>query len=251
MTIENLIKVVPPPAMPDEAYSGSWGAIEADLGTELPQDYKDFVRLYGHGNFMEFLAVHVPVSWSPYVTLQSEVRKICDTVRIVGSAYDNLPFPLWPEPGGLLPFGKTDFGDFLFWSPRGRPDDWGVVVWDRGMGHYEAFSCDLTDFLAGLATGEIEPKEFPEDMLPCERLFEPSPPPRAEQRGWGPDLTGHFGGKSVVRLELSQRLGAGAPRLTLSGLSWRAWWRVSHTRRAAFGSASASQGACRTMRSSL
>lgn len=180
MTIENLVRVVPPPAAPDEAYSGPWEAIEADLGTKLPQDYKDFVRLYGYGNFMEFLCVHVPVSSSPYVTLQSEVREICDTVRIVGSADDYLPYPLWPEPGGLLPFGKTDFGDFLFWLPRGLPDDWGVVVWDRGMGHYEAFDCGLTDFLAGLATGDIEPKEFPEDMLPCDRLFEASPPRRPE-----------------------------------------------------------------------
>ena len=38
MTIEALIKVVPPPAVPDEAYLGPWDAIEADLGTGLPQD---------------------------------------------------------------------------------------------------------------------------------------------------------------------------------------------------------------------
>jgi FkbM family methyltransferase len=31
-------------------------------------------------------------------------------------------------------------------------------------------------FLAGLATGELLPEEFPEDMLPCEQLFTPSFP---------------------------------------------------------------------------
>jgi len=228
MTIENLISVVPPPSAPEEAYLGPWEAIEADLGTKLPQDYKDFVRLYGSGRFMEFLGVHVPVSWSPYVRLQSEVREICDTIGIVGSADDNLPYPLWPEPGGLLPFGKTDFGDYLFWLPRGPPDDWGVVVWDRGMGHYEAFDCGLTDFLAGLATGEIEPKEFPENMLPCDRLFEPSLLSRAERRHL---LTGSFGGRSVVRVELNPQLADDPLRVTLSPVSWRASWRVSHRRR--------------------
>ncbi|MFZ3007111.1 MAG: SMI1/KNR4 family protein [Phenylobacterium sp.] len=229
MTIENLIRVVPPPVAPDEAYAGPWEAIEADLGTGLPQDYKDFVRLYGFGSFMEFVGVHVPVSWSPYVRLQSEVRVICDVLR----DDEDRPYSLWPEPGGLLPFGKTDFGDYLLWLPRGPPDAWGVVVWDRGMGEYEAFDCGLTDFLAGLATGDIEPKEFPEDMLPCERLFEPSPPRRPEQGDWGPDLlTGRFGGEGVVRVQLSWPRPADPGRVALSPVSWRASWRVSHRPRA-------------------
>jgi hypothetical protein len=176
MTIEALIKVVPPPAVPDEAYLGPWEAIEADLGTGLPQDYKDFVRIYGSGIFMEFLGVHVPVSESRYVRLQSEVRLICKDLR----DDEDSPYPFWPAPGGLLPFGKTDFGDYLFWLPVGPPDAWGVVVWDRGMGEYEAFDCSLTDFLAGLATGDIEPKEFPANMLPCDHLFALSPPRRAD-----------------------------------------------------------------------
>lgn len=229
MTIHNLIKVVPPPAAPDEAYSGPWETIEADLGTALPQDYKDFVRIYGCGDFMEFLGIHVPVSWSPYVRLQSEVRVICDTLRHL----EDCPYPLWPEPGGLLPFGKTDFGDYLFWLPRGPPDAWGVVVWDRGMGEYEAFDCGLTDFLAGVATGDIDPMGFPEDMLPCDRLFELSPRRRTEHRGWEPDLlTGSFGGKSVVRVQLSPQPVGDSLRVTLSPVLWRASWRVSHTRRA-------------------
>ncbi|MDO8379894.1 SMI1/KNR4 family protein [Phenylobacterium sp.] len=229
MTIENLIRVVPPPAAPDEAYLGPWEAIEADLGTPLPQDYKDFVRLYGCGDFMEFLGIHVPVFWSPYVRLQSEVRVICDTLRDI----QDRPYPLWPEPGGLLPFGKTDFGDYLLWLPRGPPDAWGVVVWDRGMGEFEAFDCGLTDFLAGLATGDIEPKEFPEDMLPCDRLFEPSPPCPAEHLNWRSDfLTGSFGGKTDVRVELGPQPVGDRPRVTLSPVSWRASWRVSHNRRA-------------------
>lgn len=223
MTIENLMRVVPPPPVPSEAYIGPWDAIETDLGAVLPQDYKDFVRFYGRGSFMEFLGIHAPVSWSPYVRLQSEVRVICDDLR----RDPDRPYPLWPEPGGLLPFGKTDFGDCLFWLPHGPPDDWGVVVWDRGMGHYEAFDCGLTDFLAGLATGEIEPKEFPENMLPCDRLFEPSLLSRPERRDL---LTGSFDGRSVVRVELNRQLADDPQRVTLSPVSWRASWRVSHRR---------------------
>ena len=49
MTIENLMKVVPPPEAPFEAFGGTRELIEGELRTALPQDYKDFVRLYGNG----------------------------------------------------------------------------------------------------------------------------------------------------------------------------------------------------------
>jgi len=167
MTIENLVKVVPPPAAPDEPFSGPWEPIEAELGTPLPEDYKDFVRLYGCGSFMEFLGIHVPRCRSPYVRFESEVRAMHAALL----SDEELPYPLWPDPGGLIVFGKTDFGDYLFWLPRGAPADWSVVVWGRGLWNFEVFDCDLSDFLAGVATGEIVPEEFPDD--PCEHLFRP------------------------------------------------------------------------------
>lgn len=170
MTIETLLKAVPPPALPSDAFTGPWEAVEAELGTSLPQDYKDFARLYGSGYFMEFLGVCIPRSPNPNMRLESYVRSVCAGFLTLDEEW---PYPWWPHPGGLIPFGSTDNGDFLFWLARGASADWGIVIWDRGLGHFETFDCDLTDFLAGLATGEILPKEFPEDLLPCDRLFQP------------------------------------------------------------------------------
>lgn len=188
MTIEALIAVVAPPAAPVETYDGPWEAIETELGTALPQDYKDFVRLYGGGQFMEFLGVHVPMSWSPYVRLVPEAHA---AARVFASFEGELPHPLWPSPGGLLAFGKTDFGDYLFWLTRGAPDDWPVVVWGRGLQRFETFDCGLTDFLAGAATGQIVPEDFPEGECDC--LFEPGPgTPDRERLGLGPAPTATF-----------------------------------------------------------
>lgn len=169
MTIEALVKAVPPPDAPLTTFAGPWEPIEAELGVALPEDYKDFVRLYGYGDFLQIVGIHVPTSESRHVRLVPEVREICDVLR----NEEDLPYPLWPEPGGLLPVGKTDYGDYLCWLTRGRPADWRLVVWDRGFGRFEAFDRDLTDFLAGLATGQILPKEFPEGLLPCDRPFVP------------------------------------------------------------------------------
>jgi len=196
VTIAALVKVVPPPSVPSEAYYGPWGPIEAEIGTALPRDYKDFVRLYGRGRFMQFLGVYVPRAQSRYVRLEAAIRVVC------GIAFhrDELPFPLWPDAEGLIPFGSTDDGDYLFWLARGEPADWRVVVWDRAMQGLEVFDCDLTDFLAGLATGRILPKEFP-DLLPNECLFKPSCP----VPDWRRRLP--FAGSNPLRL--SWRLGQG------------------------------------------
>jgi|GEM_PF-6739548 len=42
------------------------------------------------------------------------------------------------------------------------------------MQEFEFFDCDLTDFLAGVVTGRIEPKGFPSDVFRCNRLFDRS-----------------------------------------------------------------------------
>lgn len=171
MPIETLIKVVPPPAAPFEAYDGPWEPIEAEFGVSLPPDYKDFVRLYGSGYFMQFLGVAVPVSANTYVRLAWGAATIRSMLEDVVN-----PQLLWPSRGGMLPFGGTDNGDTLFWLTRGATAEWPVVVLGRGVTEFETFECDLTDFLAGLATGDTQPEEFPDDLLPNDCLFRPHSP---------------------------------------------------------------------------
>lgn len=169
MTIEALLNILPPPAEPVEAFRGPWAAVEAEIGTPLPPDYKDFVRIYGCGEFLGFFRIAVPWSWYP----ESRLAKQMSGVReILGDDADR-PYPIWPEAGGLIACGETDFGDLFFWLTRGAPADWPMVFWDRGFDRFEVFDCGLTDFLAGVLTGRIQPQGFPEDALPYEPLFDP------------------------------------------------------------------------------
>jgi hypothetical protein len=101
------------------------------------------------------------------------VPEVRATAQIFASFEDDLPYPFWPSPGGLLAFGKTDFGDYLFWLTHGPPNDWRVVVWGRGLQQFEAFDCNLTDFLAGVAAGGILPDDFPKP--PYDAVFKPGP----------------------------------------------------------------------------
>ncbi|CAN7452254.1 SMI1/KNR4 family protein [Phenylobacterium sp. LjRoot219] len=118
MTIEALIKVLPPPVEPFEAFNGPWEPIEAELGVVLPDDYKAFARLYGVGYFIEFLGVDIPRSRNPNRRLEYQARVVCEGLASL-EFLDEPPYPFWPTPGGLLPFGGTDNGDDLFWLTRG------------------------------------------------------------------------------------------------------------------------------------
>jgi hypothetical protein len=172
VTIENLVRVAPPPAAPSEAFVGDWGPIERAVGTALPADLKEFARLYGSGEFMEFMWIAVPWASDHGAEYARWVGQACGIFHEVP-----MPCPLWPDAGGLFPAGVTSNGDQIFWLPRGDPESWRIAVWDRGRlegEELEIFDCDLTDFLAGLVTGAITPKAFPDDFLPCDHLFQPS-----------------------------------------------------------------------------
>ena len=184
MSIEALRKVAPPPAIPIAPFMGSWGPLELQLRSKLPEDYKSLVRLYGLGSFLDFFFFYLPQSRDRYVRLEAEISVVCK----IFANDESLPYPVWPNPGGLLPVGRTDNGDYIFWLTEGEPADWRVVVWDRGLilDACETFDCDLTTFIAGVITGEIRPTAFPEDLLPYEPPFTPlaADPPDDEEPGW-------------------------------------------------------------------
>jgi len=173
MTIENLIKAVPPPSEPFWAYKGPWGAIEGEIGVTLPPDYKDYIATYGAGYFMQFMSVFLPKSWTVNLRLGAQVRLKAGSARdVLLASEEEPPYPIWPDPGGLVAFGGTDNGDELFWLTRGAPQDWPVVVWYEDS-NVELFDCDMTDFLAGIVTGAIFADVFDEDWPSGEPKFEP------------------------------------------------------------------------------
>jgi hypothetical protein len=66
-----------------------------------------------------------------------------------------LPYPLFPEAGGLLPVAITDNGDTIHWLTNGPPDEWTIVVQDSRAPECEAYDMAFTDFLARWIAGLI------------------------------------------------------------------------------------------------
>ena len=129
MSIDALLAIMPPPPTPLGAI-GEWEKVEEKIGSELPADYKDFVRLYGSGRINNFIWVFSPFSERINLNLFEQVERQLSALRAVIAEGEKCPYELFPASGGLLPFGLTDNGDVLHWLTLGSANNWVVVVND-------------------------------------------------------------------------------------------------------------------------
>jgi hypothetical protein len=158
MSISRLAVLVPPPIRPTEVGSlEQWQAVELELGLELPSDYRDFVFAYGTGLFASFYRIYNPFSAAKWINLSISIQRDCESVREIKRNWpDRVPYRIYPDHPGLLPFGNDENGNNYYWLTEGRPDSWPVVQDEvRGDGVRQHDFC-MTDFLCEVLTGKIE-----------------------------------------------------------------------------------------------
>ena len=171
--LEALVRLMPPPSEPRHPGDpDEWPQIELRLGRRLPSDYKAFVATYGSGRIGDFLNIANPFSDNPHVRdLPDAMLKIYRGIR----KFEHIPFPIHPEPGGLIPWGDTDNGDVLFWvaDPPDDPDRWAIAVSEvRGPGWFR-HPGPLVQFLRDWTSGAAV---IPFMGDPPAATFEPSTP---------------------------------------------------------------------------
>jgi hypothetical protein len=176
MTLELLVKVLPRPIEPIETVRPEgWPSIESTIGVALPQDYKDYIETYGSGQIGRFLWPANPFSQNKWLTLQNQIVVRLHSLKAIKEEWgeEECPYPLYPEVGGLLPWGYTSNGDTLFWLTRGAPQAWSVVINEARGSEFEQFSDSMTGFLTKLITGELHSSIIPYDALDRDALFVP------------------------------------------------------------------------------
>jgi hypothetical protein len=174
--IENLHRLVQPPANPNGA-AGDWSACEEELRIQLPEDYKDFISLYGSGTLCRLFEISSPFS-SPRLW-QTTVRdwwvrwtRIYDIwVPVSGSA----PYPRFPAVPGLLPWGTYGTANILSWYTVGEPHQWHVVYLERHAGFVKVPGVGFADFLIAALEGVVPLPEhvFGKHVLNEPYIYEP------------------------------------------------------------------------------
>ena len=61
----------------------------------------------------------------------------------------------------MLPLGRTDNGDELYWVTDGHPDDWPVALVESRAALQELHAMPVTGFLAALAANQLASASFP------------------------------------------------------------------------------------------
>jgi hypothetical protein len=165
--LEQLRELLPPPADPVEpGRRDGWAVIEGALGTGLPSDFKAFTELYGSGKVDDFLYLFNPFADRQDGSLLFEKDRVLEGYRQTRARYpERLPLPAFPEPGGVLPLGRTDNGDELYWVTQGQPDQWPVALLESRAGRQEVHPMPVTRFLAALAANQLTSRVLPEDVL--------------------------------------------------------------------------------------
>jgi hypothetical protein len=162
MSVIDVAKLMPPPSGPNEApQQHEWLQIEAQLGTSLPADYKDFISLYGTGKIDNFLWIFNPLSQNENINIATQFRVQLGALSELQAYGEVLPYKLFPEPDGIFPFGITENGDVLYWKTSGSPEAWTVLVNEARSPEWEAFSMVMTEFLFNVLNRQIHPSAFP------------------------------------------------------------------------------------------
>ena len=179
----HLASVLPPPALPVNKVD--WVAVQEAIGTDLPSAYRRMVETYGSGCIDGFLWLLTPTTNNRHLRLEDQVQVQTEALLAlrgdlvealptnVSPSPESVPYPIFPEPGGLLPWLITDNGDVVYWATRGAPDTWSVVTQSPRAGHWQEFALQSDEWLAQLLRRELVIRSFPDDFPAPEHHFVP------------------------------------------------------------------------------
>lgn len=149
--LARIVERVRPPVVAVDG-RGDWTEAERALGTGLPEDYKQLVATYGRGDFWGALCLCTPFGDDNPVPLAADLRDDYGPLREFSP--ESYPYPLFPEPRGLLAWAVTESSAHVCWLTEGPPEFWPVVIWSRDDDH-ERFDCGAGAFLDGLTSRRI------------------------------------------------------------------------------------------------
>lgn len=167
--VDDLRAILPPPAeVRSVPAPADWARVEGEAKSRFPDDYKEFLAIWGQAYVGGFLFPYSPAADTPSASeLGSNVEYVSRALSSLKAhnpaSYTN---PVFPEEGGFLAGGRTDNGDFIGWMTIGQaPEQWPAAVWgteDRAPQVFQGMG--FGELMLGIVSGEVRPEAFPGDL---------------------------------------------------------------------------------------
>lgn len=167
--LEQLQAIAPPPPKPNCVLwnNAAWLRVFELFGTRLPEDFVQFHKIYGDGYFYS-LTHRTSANLSLYggiasFDLNRRVPERLTQLRLLKEKNArSVPLPLFWEPNGLLPWGKTTNDTDLCWLVSGElVDNWPVVALRPASRQFERYDMGVAEFLLGLFARRFESALMP------------------------------------------------------------------------------------------
>jgi hypothetical protein len=170
-TVARLIQLL---GLPDEVDGRvPWDSSRAEVGFDFPEDFRDFIDTYGSVVLNNLLSI-----WSPQIAPRrfnapsglsgfSNYVWFCSKEGGQGILRERLrsrwpegqPYPVWPERGGLILWGRSPRKHQCYWVTEGDDSNsWPIVVWFDET-EWLRFDMSFSQFLLEVVMGESELSE--------------------------------------------------------------------------------------------
>ena len=199
-----LAALVDAPEHPTRPRKVSWVDFERENGFAAPTDYRLLLEHFGVGTFGTSVMASLG-GWlyllDPFHPQQPLVDQSGWERRNARGLQRRFPeqgprWPIWPEPGGLLPWGGSIDGDLVGWWTAGVPDEWGTRFFGRHDDFYE-FPFGVAEFVVRMLRGELGALSLDRHLHPVDAGETPQFFPSEVQRPPTPhreDVTVRFAG---------------------------------------------------------
>lgn len=148
--------------------NAAWAIFESKGSLRLPNDFKNFISIYGCGAIDDFVWVLNPFSINPNLNFEKSKFFINAYAVMRQDFFSDYPRPNYPEEGSFLPWAVTDNGETFVWLVDGEPESWKVAIHSSDQGEEEVYNFGCVEFILKLINREISSKILPDQFPPVD-----------------------------------------------------------------------------------
>jgi hypothetical protein len=144
-----------------------WGALEEELGSPLPEDFKELATSIGVGEFSEYLYVYTSGKSDQFSVVGplSGIRRALAWRPVSVRVYE--PYGIFtPGEGGLIPWGAAvQEGVEFYWLAGGEePNEWPILARLDPSEEWYRFDMTVSEFIFRMLTADekVDPFRIPE-----------------------------------------------------------------------------------------